>query len=194
MPQLGLAMNSPIFPIFHIKNPPSNSLHRIPFLIILIIPLSPVGHVLVFSFFQKNFPEFFPSSFTEQRQNVTKIYRDIVPPGTKKKMAAGKSPKQWRFEWENHGKSENHPLGTLVCPGETHCRSVKYPIFFTGRPIANLTIKHGNETSMACSGMSQLAMFDHHPQRIPILPPCLMVKSQLQKKTWNPLWNHHKWQ
>eukprot|EP00438_Fugacium_kawagutii_P015601 Skav212772 [mRNA] locus=scaffold159:93830:99582:- [translate_table: standard] len=52
---------------------------RIPFLIILIIPLSPVGHVLVFSFFQKNFPEFFPSSFTEQRQNVTKIYRDIVP-------------------------------------------------------------------------------------------------------------------
>lgn len=51
----------------------------IPFLIILIIPLSPVGHVLVFSFFQKNFPEFFPSSFTEQRQNVTKIYRDIVP-------------------------------------------------------------------------------------------------------------------
>jgi hypothetical protein len=93
-----------------------------------------------------------------------------------------KSTLSWRFEWENHGKSENHPLGTLVCPGETHCRSVKYPIFFTGRPIANLTIKHGNETSMACSGMSQLAMFDHHPQRIPILPPCLMVKSQLQKK------------
>ncbi|CAK9012632.1 unnamed protein product [Durusdinium trenchii] len=51
----------------------------IPFLIILIIPLSPVGHVLVFSFFQKNFPEFFPSSFTEQRQNVTKLYRDIAP-------------------------------------------------------------------------------------------------------------------
>ncbi|CAJ1363484.1 unnamed protein product [Effrenium voratum] len=53
----------------------------IPFLIILIIPLSPVGHVLVFSFIQKNFPEFFPSSFTEQRQNAMKIYRDIVPLG-----------------------------------------------------------------------------------------------------------------
>ncbi|CAJ1449090.1 unnamed protein product [Effrenium voratum] len=51
----------------------------IPFLIILIIPLSPVGHVLVFSFIQKNFPEFFPSSFTEQRQNAMKIYRDIAP-------------------------------------------------------------------------------------------------------------------
>ncbi|OLP79379.1 hypothetical protein AK812_SmicGene40334 [Symbiodinium microadriaticum] len=51
----------------------------IPFLIILIIPLSPVGHVLVFSFIQKNFPEFFPSAFTEHRQNAIKIYRDIVP-------------------------------------------------------------------------------------------------------------------
>ncbi|CAE7536786.1 unnamed protein product [Symbiodinium natans] len=55
----------------------------IPFLIILIIPLSPVGHVLVFSFIQKNFPEFFPSAFTEHRQNAIKIYRDIVQLGRK---------------------------------------------------------------------------------------------------------------
>jgi len=51
----------------------------IPFLIILIIPLSPVGHVLVFSFIQKYFPEFFPSTFSERRQNVIKIYRDFAP-------------------------------------------------------------------------------------------------------------------
>lgn len=51
----------------------------IPFLIILIIPLSPVGHVLVFSFIQKYFPEFFPSPFTERRQNVMKIYQEILP-------------------------------------------------------------------------------------------------------------------
>lgn len=51
----------------------------IPFLIILIIPMTPVGHVLVFSFIQKSFPEFFPSTFTERRQNVVKIYQDIVP-------------------------------------------------------------------------------------------------------------------
>lgn len=51
----------------------------IPFLIILIIPMTPVGHVLVFSFIQKFYPDFFPSTFTERRQNVLKIYKEIVP-------------------------------------------------------------------------------------------------------------------
>jgi len=51
----------------------------VPFLIILIIPLTPVGHVLIFSFIQKFFPDFFPSTFTERRQSVMRIYRDIVP-------------------------------------------------------------------------------------------------------------------
>jgi len=63
----------------------------IPFLIILIIPLSPVGHVLVFSFIQKNFPEFFPSAFTEHRQNAIKIYRDIVTDAAGGKQDAAKS-------------------------------------------------------------------------------------------------------
>jgi len=51
----------------------------VPFLVILIIPMTPVGHVLVFSFIQKFFPDFFPSTFTERRQNMVKIYRDISP-------------------------------------------------------------------------------------------------------------------
>jgi len=51
----------------------------IPFLIILIIPLTPIGHVLIFSFIQKFFPDFFPTSFTERRQNVIKVYKDIIP-------------------------------------------------------------------------------------------------------------------
>jgi len=42
--------------------------------IILIIPLSPVGHVLVFGAIQRFFPDFFPSCFTEQRQNLLKLY------------------------------------------------------------------------------------------------------------------------
>ncbi|GKY92422.1 hypothetical protein MPSEU_000212800 [Mayamaea pseudoterrestris] len=46
----------------------------IPFVIILIIPLSPVGHVLVFGAIQRFFPEFFPSCFTEQRQNLLQLY------------------------------------------------------------------------------------------------------------------------
>lgn len=52
----------------------------VPFIIILIIPMTPVGHVLVFSFIQKFFPDFFPSGFTERRQNVVKIYSDIARP------------------------------------------------------------------------------------------------------------------
>ena len=45
-----------------------DTLTVIPFVIILIIPLSPLGHVLVFSFIQRFFPDFFPSQFTESRQ------------------------------------------------------------------------------------------------------------------------------
>lgn len=42
----------------------------IPFTIILIIPLSPLGHVLVFSFIQRYFPSFFPSQFSTKRQEI----------------------------------------------------------------------------------------------------------------------------
>jgi hypothetical protein len=46
----------------------------IPVVIILIIPLSPIGHVLVFGAIQRFFPDFFPSCFTEQRQNLLQLY------------------------------------------------------------------------------------------------------------------------
>ena len=46
----------------------------IPVVIILIIPLTPVGHVLVFGAIQRFFPDFFPSCFTEQRQNLLQLY------------------------------------------------------------------------------------------------------------------------
>lgn len=49
----------------------------IPFTIILLIPLSPVGHVLVFSFIQRFFPEFYPSCYTEKRLNLRKLYSEI---------------------------------------------------------------------------------------------------------------------
>ncbi|CAM9195879.1 unnamed protein product, partial [Phaeothamnion confervicola] len=49
----------------------------IPFTIILIIPLSPVGHVLVFSFIQRFFPDFFPSTYTDRRQNLLKMYEEV---------------------------------------------------------------------------------------------------------------------
>ncbi|CAK0864765.1 unnamed protein product [Prorocentrum cordatum] len=52
----------------------------VPFLIILLIPISPPGHVLVFSFIMKVYPDFFPSPFTERRQSAMRIYNAIKPP------------------------------------------------------------------------------------------------------------------
>ena len=46
----------------------------VPFLIILIIPLTPIGHVFVFGAIQRFFPEFFPSCFTERRQNLLQLF------------------------------------------------------------------------------------------------------------------------
>jgi len=46
----------------------------IPFIIILIIPLTPVGHVFVFGAIQRFYPEFFPSCFTESRQNLLLLF------------------------------------------------------------------------------------------------------------------------
>eukprot|EP00979_Chaetoceros_neogracilis_P004969 scaffold846_cov205-Chaetoceros_neogracile.AAC.4 len=46
----------------------------IPVVVILIIPLTPVGHVLVFGAIQRFFPDFFPSCFSERRQNLFSLY------------------------------------------------------------------------------------------------------------------------
>jgi len=51
----------------------------VPFLILLLIPLSPPGHMLVFSLILKVYPDFVPSPFTEHRQNVMRIYNAIKP-------------------------------------------------------------------------------------------------------------------
>ena len=48
----------------------------IPFVIILLIPLSPVGHVFVFGAIQRFYPDFFPSMFTERRQNLLQLYEN----------------------------------------------------------------------------------------------------------------------
>jgi len=49
----------------------------IPFTIILIIPLSPLGHVLVFGFIQQYFPQLYPSCFTVKRQEVMVRYEEL---------------------------------------------------------------------------------------------------------------------
>lgn len=49
----------------------------VPFVIILIIPLTPVGHVLIFSFIQRYFPALFPSQFSNRRQELMKKYEEL---------------------------------------------------------------------------------------------------------------------
>lgn len=50
----------------------------IPFAIILILPLTPVGHVLIFGFIQRYFPGFFPSQFTSRRQDLMVKYEQLT--------------------------------------------------------------------------------------------------------------------
>ena len=42
----------------------------VPFTVILIAPLTPVGHVLIFGFLQRYFPGFFPTQFSSRRQEL----------------------------------------------------------------------------------------------------------------------------
>ena len=66
----------------------------IPFIVILIIPLTPIGHVFVFGAIQRFFPDFFPSCYTERRQNLVKMYsaaeRDRLPPLKRRKPGANR--------------------------------------------------------------------------------------------------------
>lgn len=50
----------------------------IPFTIILIAPITPIGHVLVFGFIQRYWPDFFPSTFSERRQILMKRHEEYA--------------------------------------------------------------------------------------------------------------------
>lgn len=50
----------------------------VPFAIILIAPLTPVGHVLIFGFLQRYFPGFFPSQFSSRRQELVMRYHALL--------------------------------------------------------------------------------------------------------------------
>lgn len=56
---------------------------RPPFPLVAAVPIffavaeNTVGHVLVFSFIQRFFPNFFPSTYTDRRQNLLKMYTEV---------------------------------------------------------------------------------------------------------------------
>ena len=49
----------------------------VPFTIILIIPMTPLGHVFVFGLIQRYFPNFFPSQFNTRRQEMVKRFEEL---------------------------------------------------------------------------------------------------------------------
>ena len=55
-----------------------DSMALVPYTIIMVIPLSPPGHVFAFSLMKKCFPAAIPSPFTVQRQDIYEIYTRIA--------------------------------------------------------------------------------------------------------------------
>ncbi|CAK0783736.1 hypothetical protein CVIRNUC_006935 [Coccomyxa viridis] len=82
----------------------------IPFAIILIAPLTPVGHVLIFSFLQKYFPGFFPSQFTSRRQELMTRYEEL-----KKQLAEAQEAAQLEDEEAELARAESM-LARLTSP------------------------------------------------------------------------------
>lgn len=50
----------------------------VPFTALMLMPLSPLGHVLVFGFLQRVWPGFFPSAFTDSRQGMLDMYSGLL--------------------------------------------------------------------------------------------------------------------
>jgi len=61
-----------------IKRTAADAVALIPYTIIMVIPLSPPGHVFAFSLLNRCFPAAVPSAFTSQRQDIDEIYSRIA--------------------------------------------------------------------------------------------------------------------
>ena len=61
-----------------IKRTATDAIALIPYTIIMVIPLSPPGHVFAFSLLNRCFPSAVPSAFTMQRQDIDEIYSRIA--------------------------------------------------------------------------------------------------------------------
>jgi hypothetical protein len=70
----------------------------IPFTIILILPLTPVGHVLIFGFIQRYFPSFFPSQFTSRRQDLMMKYEELKRQLQAAEVAAEQESDEMEFQ------------------------------------------------------------------------------------------------
>lgn len=70
----------------------------VPFTIILIAPITPVGHVLVFGFIQRYFPNFFPSQFSGRRQAQMIKRQELQDALTSAQEAAAEEADEAQFQ------------------------------------------------------------------------------------------------
>ena len=61
----------------HLRRTSKDVLVFIPIILLLIAPLTPVGHVAIFAFIQKYFPDIFPSQLSTRRQELMLRYDEI---------------------------------------------------------------------------------------------------------------------
>jgi len=68
----------------------------VPFTLILLAPITPAGTVLVVNFVQRKFPYFFPSCFTDKRQNLRRLCSDVL---TMEEEAQLRAPAKRQSRW-----------------------------------------------------------------------------------------------
>ena len=61
----------------HFKRTATDLVMLVPYSVIMIVPLTPPGHVFAFSLLKRCFPAAVPSGFTEERQDIYDIYSRV---------------------------------------------------------------------------------------------------------------------
>jgi hypothetical protein len=123
----------------------------IPFIIILIIPMTPLGHVLVFGFIQRYFPSFFPSQFTSQRQDIMMRYEDLKQQLTVAQLQAEREADEQEL------KRAEAAVARLTAPAAVVASSASSS---SGSKVAAASSKAGSSSS---SGSSVKASPVSHP-------------------------------
>jgi len=91
----------------------------VPFTIILLTPITPVGHVLVFGSIQKFFPEFFPSFFTTKRQNLRRLYSDVLTSNEEALLGPPPKPEgRWQWLFNQVGRVRIRSLNRTAAEGK----------------------------------------------------------------------------
>mmetsp|Transcript_3050 Transcript_3050/g.8024 ORF Transcript_3050/g.8024 Transcript_3050/m.8024 type:complete len:678 (-) Transcript_3050:373-2406(-) len=115
----------------------------IPFTIILIIPMTPLGHVLVFGFIQQYFPQFFPSCFTSKRQEIMVRYEEL-----EKQLLAARQQAE-AAEEEAELAQAAAAVARLTAPGTPSTAAAPAAAAAAGAPAGAVTASAGSATAAA---------------------------------------------